>query len=118
MGAAGWTQARPKHVHRFWGDFGTRVCLFLAFKKLKVSFFVELVSRSFCLSISELKFRRLGLPNRGFRMECIANVDFSWKPFLMNFGMGFCRYLEALGAVFLVFWALKTYLKIEGFLEM
>ena len=34
------------------------------------------------LSISEYKFRR--------RKECIAKVDYSWKPFLMNFGIGFC----------------------------
>ena len=30
-------------------------------------------------------------------------------------GIDFCRFLEALGAAFLVFGALKTDLKIEGF---
>ena len=32
--------------------------------------------------------------------------------------IGFCRCLEASGATFLVFWALETYLKIEGYLVM
>ena len=33
----------------------------------------------------------------------------------MNFGVDVCRFLEALGAGFLVFWALKTSLKSDGF---
>ena len=33
----------------------------------------------------------------------------------MNFGIASCCFLEALGAAFLVFWALETDLKIEGF---
>ncbi len=55
------------------------------------------------LSISDSEFRYLGLPHRGFRMESIAKIDFSLKSFLMNVGMDFCRFLEALGAVFLFF---------------
>ena len=68
------------------------------------------------LSISELEFQRLGLPNRGFRIEGIAKIDFSWKSFLMTFGIGFCRFWEALAPNFLVCWALKTGLKTERFL--
>ena len=49
-------------------------------------------------------------------MEVVANIDFSWNSFLMNFGFDFYDLLEALGTVFLVFWALKTDLEIEGFL--
>ena len=33
---------------------------------------------------SESKFRRLGLPHRGFRKESVAKNDFPWKSFLMN----------------------------------
>ena len=79
-------------------------------------FFVGLVSRSVCLSIPDSKFGRSGLPNRGFRIESIAKIDFSWKSRLMNSGIHFCCFLEALGAVFLTFLALKTDLKTEGFL--
>ena len=54
-------------------------------------------------SISESKFRRLGLPNRGFRIAGIAKIDFSWKSFSMNFGIDYYRLLRALGIVFLIF---------------
>ena len=37
-------------------------------------------------SISDSKFGRLGLQNRGFRMDLIATLDFSWKSLSMNFG--------------------------------
>ena len=77
-----------------------------------------LVYRSFVLSISESKFRRLGLPNQGSYMEGIAKVDCSRKSFLMNSGIDLCRLLEALGTVFLIFRALKTDLKIEGILVL
>ena len=50
-----------------------------------------------------MKFRHLGLPNRGFRWEGIAKIDVSWKSFLVNLGIDFYRLLEALGAVFLFF---------------
>ena len=36
----------------------------------------------------------------------------------LNFGIDFCCFLEALGASLLVFYALKTRFKIEGFLVM
>ena len=35
----------------------------------------------------------------------------------MDFGIDFCCFLEALGAAFLVVWALKTSLKINGFCD-
>ena len=82
----------------------------------KIRFIFRLVSKSFLLSISDLKFRRPGLPNRHFRMESIAKIDFSWKSFLMNSGMDVCRLFDALGAVFLIFEALKTRLKTKRFL--
>ena len=89
MGAAGWTRdGRLQDFIRFWSDFGTCLCQFLEFKMLKIRFFSGLFPGHF-LSISESKFRRLGLPNRGFRMEGIAKIDFSWKSFLMNFGIDF-----------------------------
>ena len=34
-------------------------------------------------------FSMLGLPNRGFRMKGIAQIDCSWKSFLKNFGIDF-----------------------------
>ena len=69
-----------------------------------------LVSK-FVLSISDPNSRGLGPPNRCFRMESIAKHDFSWKSFLLNSGMIFYCFLEALGAVFLICLALKTGLK-------
>ena len=49
-------------------------------------------------------------------MESIVKIDLPWKSFLMNFGIEFVVLFEASGPAFLVFWALKTDLKIEGFL--
>ena len=37
--------------------------------------------------ISESKFQRSGLPNRRYRMECIAKIDFPWKSFVMISGI-------------------------------
>ena len=48
-------------------------------------------------------------------MEGIAQIDFSWKSFLVNVGLEICRFLEALGVVFLTFTALKTGMKTERF---
>ena len=52
------------------------------------------------LLIPDSKFRRLGLPNRCFRTECLAKIDFSWKTCLMTFGIDFNSFLKALEAVF------------------
>ena len=89
--------------------------IFLNSKTLKSHFCSGLFPSHF-LSISELKFQRSGLPNQGFGTEDIAKNNFSRKSFLMNFGVDFCCLLEALGAVFLIFWALKTRLEIKGIL--
>ena len=53
--------------------------------------FVLFLSLFLCyfLAISDSIFRRLGLPNRGVRMEGIATIDFSWKSFLKNVGIDF-----------------------------
>ena len=67
-----------------------------------------------CLSISESKFQCLGLPNRGFRMESVAQIDFSRKLFLMEFGI-VCFLLEALGSDLQFLWALETGLKMKLF---
>ena len=58
-------------------------------------FFFRLVSKTYSYRFLPRIFE-LGLPNRCFRMEDIAKVDFSWKSFLVNFGMHFCLFLEAL----------------------
>ena len=54
-------------------------------------------------SISASIFRHAGLPNLRFSIECIAKVDFSWKSFLVNFGIDFYCFLYALGPVLLIF---------------
>ena len=65
------------------------------------------------LSISELKFQRLRFQIRGFRLEGVAKINFSQKSFFIDLGPDFVRFLVALGAVFLVFCALKTDLKTD-----
>ena len=70
---------------------------------------LQVATRSFAT-----KFQRLGLPNRGFHMESIANIDFPWESFLMNFGIVFCRFLKALGAAFLIL-GLENRLENEAF---
>ena len=47
---------------------------------LKCVLFLGLFPGHFLL-ISDSNFRRLGLPNRGFRTEGIAKIDVSWKSF-------------------------------------
>ena len=58
LGAAGWSRRILKNPCCFWACF--QVIL---------------------LSISESTFQRLGLPNLGFRIECIAKIDLSWFRF-------------------------------------
>ena len=55
---------------------------------------------NYLLSISESKFRRTGLPNRGVRFQNIAKNVFSRKSFCNDFVMAFCRFSAALGTVF------------------
>ena len=78
----------------FMSVFGTRFFLYFCFKFVSMTFF---------LSISNAKFQRLGLPNQGFRMEGIVKIVFSWKSFLLKFGIDFYRFLEALGTACKVF---------------
>ena len=83
---------------------------FLSSRSLEFHLFLGLFPGNFLLSIFESKFRRLGLPNRGFCtkrlfMEIVVN----------EFRGRYLSFLEALGAAFLACWALKTDLKIEGF---
>ena len=66
------------------------------------------------LSISKSTFQCLGLPNRGFRIEGIAIIDFLWKLFLMNLGIDFYRFLTALGGRFSDFFSLENRLENEG----
>ena len=66
--------------------------------------------------MSDSNFGCLELRNRVFRMEGIAKIDLSWKSMFVNFGMHFCRFWEASGAVFLNFLSLKTSLKTKRFL--
>ena len=68
------------------------------------------------LSISESNFRRLGLPNRGFRMECIAEIDLSWKSCLVNLGMEFDRFSGVFEAVSSDFDSSKTGMQTQHFL--
>ena len=68
------------------------------------------------LSISDSIFRCLGLPNRGFRMEGIATNRLFMEIVFTEFLYGLLSFFEALGTVFLIFLALKTDLKTEGFL--
>ena len=66
-------------------------------------FFLGLFPTHF-LSISNSNFRRLGLPNRCFHMEGIANMDFFMEIVFEEFRHGFLVFFfDALGAVFLVF---------------
>ena len=56
------------------------------------------------------------LSKPGFRIEGIANIFGSKKAGFMDFGIDCCRFLEALGAVFLIFVSLETGLNMDGFL--
>ena len=56
-----------------------------------------------------------GLQRTGARMESIAKNNFPHELLFMDIGIELCRLLEALGAFFLIFVALETGLKIDGF---
>ena len=117
MRTAGWTRdGSLQDFIRFGGHLGTCVYSIFEFKKLKMSFFVRACFQVIFLSISASTFQRLGFSNRDFHMESIVEIDFSPTSFLMNFGIDFCCFLEALGAAFLFFFAWKTELKTERFL--
>ena len=86
---------------------------FFGFKRLEMSFFLGLVSRSRFLLISEPKFRRWRLKNRGFREEGIAQIDVSLRSFCMIPGVYFCRYVGSFGSCFSGFWCLENKLEIR-----
>ena len=89
---------------------------FLSARSSKFGFLFRIDFQVVISSISESKFRRSGLQNQGFRMESIAKIVFLWISFLMKPGIDLCRFFGSMGAVVLVFWALKTDLKIRGLL--
>ena len=116
MGAAGWSRGAQ---HKIFIAFGMILKpYFESFLGTDLTFplFFGLVSRSLFVPIFDSKLKRLGVLEPGSRMDCIANTNFSQKSFFMDFGMYFCRFLEALGAVFLVSPPLETCMKIDGFL--
>ena len=91
------------------GDFGT--CVYYLFEVKNLIFFRA------CSQVILYRFLNrnfdLGLPNRGSRMGGIAKINFSWKSFLMNSGIVFCCFLEALRAASLVFLSLGNRLENE-----
>ena len=91
--------------------------IFLSSKTLRFRVFYGLLSGhffiGFCIEISTL-----GTSISRFSHEGIAKIGFPWKSFLMNFEVDSVRCLDALGTGFVVFWALKTDLKIDDFLVM
>ena len=82
-------------------------------RRLDISFYF--FSRSLFSPIWESIFGRLGFVEPGFRLECIAKTNFSQKSFVMDIEVEFTCFFDALGAVFLVFAAMETGLKIDGF---
>ena len=114
MGAAGWTRdGHLKDFIQFGVIFGTCVYYHFEFKKLKMLFFVRARFQVIFLSISESKSRRLGLSNRGFRIECIAKIDVSPKSFLMNLGTDLCCFFGSLGSHFSGFLGLENRFEYE-----
>ena len=75
---------------------------FLVSKPVSVVF-VRACFLQLCLSISEPKFRRLGLQIQGIRKESTANIDFSQKSCFVISSVDLCRVSVALGAVVLFF---------------
>ena len=79
--------------------------------------FFELVSRTLLLQLGVPKSRRLGVSKPGFREECFIASFVFIGIIVMDFGVGVCRFSEALGAVFLTFVVLETSFKNDGFLD-
>ena len=48
-------------------------------------------------------------------MNGIVKNNFSQQSFFVDFGFDLCRFLEALKGAFLIYGALETGLKIDGF---
>ena len=105
-------------VYRIFFDFGVILgpvyISFLSSKTSKFHVFSGLFASHFFID-SETKFLRLRPPNQGFRIETIAK-SFFYGHIFNGCRSRFLCFLEGFGTEFLVFWALKTRLKIEGFL--
>ena len=83
--------------------------VYISFKNIKFRFlFSGLFPGHLFIAFSDSKFRRLGLLDRGFRMEGIANICFSWKSFFMNFGIDFRCFFGGLGNRFSGFLGLEN----------
>ena len=72
-------------------------------------------SRSLLVPICESKLGCSGLLKHRVRTKGVATNNFSQKSFFIDFGLHLCRFLEALGAAFLIVAALETGLNIDGF---
>ena len=87
---------------------------FLGFRMLQKCFFVGLVSRSSFYRFLKRNFDVWGSKSRFSHGRYCTNRLFTEIAFY-GFRSRFFRFLEALRAPFLNFWALKTHLKIEDF---
>ena len=65
-------------------------------------------------AISDLNFRCLGFQNHCFHKQSIEQIAFSRESFSVNFGMHFCSLLDALGAVFVIFFRIDNTLEYEA----
>ncbi len=80
----------------------------------QVSLFM-FVSRSIFLQIFESESGRLGLPKQVFGVRRVATNIFRRSRNSNEFRVDFWCFSEALGAAFVIFVALETDLKIDGF---
>ena len=78
-------------------------------------FFLLACVQDIFLSISDSNFR-CGTSKSLFSYGRYCKIGFSWKSFLMNFGIVFWCFVDALGAVFMIFEVLKTSLNTKRFL--
>ena len=77
----------------------------------KIVSFWGLVSRSFSYRFLIRNFRRLGLPNPGFRIEGTAQIDFHGNRFFINLGIDFLLFFGSLGSGFSGFLGLENKLE-------
>ena len=82
MGAAGWARdGSPQDFIRFWGDFGTCVFQFFDVKKLNISCFFGLVSRSFCYRFLNRHFDAWDFPVEVFAGKVLQKQIFHGNRF-------------------------------------
>ena len=108
-------------VYRISFDFGVILgpayINFLSSRSSTFHFF-GFVSMSFVNRFLNRNFDAWDFQIEVFARKRFAKIVCSRKSFLMNSGVEFCCFLEAVGAAFLVLGALKIDLKIKGFLVM